>query len=250
MENPRLDGGADGDALVGVEFLVGFLAEKFAHSAAQQGHPRLAADQDDVFDGLGLEIDLAQGFLDERESLVHKVPGQFLQEGPRERLAQVPRTCLAGGDEGQVDLGLVGEGQFPFGLLGRLLDALEGVLVPGQVVTRLPAVLLEEPLDDALVEVLAAQIGIAVGREDMEDAAADLQDGDVEGPAAHVKNGHRSGRFGVQAVSQAGRRRLIDDAQDVQAGDGGRILGRLALVVVEIGRNGDDGFLDVLAEMG
>src|SRR6185369_613546 len=46
------------------------------------------------------------------------------------------------------------------------------------------------------------------------------------------------------------RGRLVDDAQYLEAGDLAGILGGLALCVVEIGGNGDDGLFDFLAEMG
>ena len=54
----------------------------------------------------------------------------------------------------------------------------------------------------------------------------------------------------VEAVGQRGRGRLVDDAQHFKAGDLAGVLGRLALGVVEVGRNGDDRLLDLLAEMG
>ena len=48
---------------------------------------------------------------------------------------------------------------------------------------------LGEPVDDAAVEVLAAEVGVAVGRAHLEDAAAQLEDRDVEGAAAEIVDG-------------------------------------------------------------
>jgi hypothetical protein len=53
-----------------------------------------------------------------------------------------------------------------------------------------------------------------------------------------------------EAIGQRRRGRLVDDAQDFQAGDLAGVLGRLALGVVEIGRDGDDRLVDLLAEVG
>ena len=53
----------------------------------------------------------------------------------------------------------------------------------------------------------------------------------------------------VEAVRQRRRRRLVDNAQDVQAGDTAGVLGRLPLAVVEVGRNGDNRLGDFLAEI-
>ena len=52
----------------------------------------------------------------------------------------------------------------------------------------------------------------------------------------------------VQTVSERGRRRFVDDAQDFQAGDAAGIFGGLALRIVEIGRHGDDRLGDFLAQ--
>ena len=54
----------------------------------------------------------------------------------------------------------------------------------------------------------------------------------------------------VETVGERGRGRLVDDAQHFKAGDLAGVLGGLALGVVEIGGNGDDGLIDLLAEMG
>lgn len=54
----------------------------------------------------------------------------------------------------------------------------------------------------------------------------------------------------IQTVSDGGGGRLVDDSEDVQSGDGTGVLGGLPLRVVEVGRDGDDGVLDVTSEVG
>ena len=51
-----------------------------------------------------------------------------------------------------------------------------------------------------------------------------------------------------KAVGDGGSGGLVDDTEDVQAGDGTGILGSLALVVVEVGGDGDDGVGNLLAQ--
>ena len=100
-----------------------------------------------------------------------------------------------------------------------------------------------EPVDDARVEVLAAEERVAGGRDDLEDAVADLEDRDVERAAAEVVDRDLALDVLAEAVGERRRGRLVDDADDVEAGDLAGVLGRLALVVVEVGRDGDDRLL-------
>ena len=89
------------------------------------------------------------------------------------------------------------------------------------------------------------------GGADLDDAFADLQQRDVERAATEVED--QDGLFLlalVQAVGQRGGGRLVDDAQDVEAGDLAGFLGGLTLGVVEVGGHGDHRVGDVLAEVG
>ena len=82
-----------------------------------------------------------------------------------------------------------GRRQLDLGLLGGLLEALEGLLVLGEVDALVLLELGQQPVDDALVEVVAAEVRVAVGRLDLEDAVAQLEDRDVERAAAQVVDG-------------------------------------------------------------
>ena len=85
----------------------------------------------------------------------------------------------------------------------------------------------------------------------LEDAIVNREEGDVKGAAAEVEDEDvLLARLLVEAVGDRGRGRLVDDAHHIEARDGARVLGRLALRVVEVGRDGDDGILDLLAEEG
>ena len=114
--------------------------------------------------------------------------------------------------------------------------------------------LVDDVVDDALVEILATEEGIAVGGQHLELLLAvdfgDLDDRDVEGTAAEVIDRHLAiAALLVEAIGQRGRGRLVDDALDLEAGDAAGVLGRLALAVVEVSRHGDDRFGHRLAEI-
>jgi hypothetical protein len=101
-----------------------------------------------------------------------------------------------------------------------------------------------------LVPVVAAQVVVTTGGLDLDHALGQLEQGHVEGAAAQVE--HEDGLLLaalVQAVRERGRGGLVDDAQDVEAGDLPGLLGRLPLRVVEVRRNGDHRVGDGLAQV-
>ena len=126
---------------------------------------------------------------------LHRALDQFidqrLQLGAGELDIQVPRAGGIGRDVGQVDVGLGRVREFDLGLLGGFLQALQGEHVLGQVHTLVLAELGDDVVDDALIEVFAAEEGVAIGRQHLELHFAvdigDLDDRDVEGAAAEVE---------------------------------------------------------------
>ena len=107
------------------------------------------------------------------------------------------------------------------------------------------ATYLHEVVHHAGVEVLAAEMRVASRRLHLEDAVLDREDRHVERAAAEVEDEHiaLAADLLVEAVRDRRRRRLVDDAQHVQAGDGAGVLRRLALRVVEVGGYRDDRLL-------
>ena len=102
--------------------------------------------------------------------------------------------------------------------------------------------------EQQVVDVVAAQVRVAVGGLHFEDAVAQLEDGDVEGAAAEIVDGDGAFLGAVEAVGQRGGGGLVDQAQDFKAGHAARVFGGLALRIVEVGGHGDDGLRDRRAE--
>src|SRR5690606_27339810 len=98
------------------------------------------------------------------------------------------------------------------------------------------------------VDVVAAQMGIAIGGQHLEDAVVQSKDGDVEGSATQIVDRDDAFVPLIESVGQAGGGRLVHQTQHFQSGKTACVAGGLALGVVEVGRHGDDGLFDLLPQ--
>src|SRR2546428_8468311 len=105
-----------------------------------------------------------------------------------------------------------------------------------------------------IVDVVAAEMCVAIGGKNLKDVAVgrgdELENGNVEGPAAEIVDSDFAALFFVETVGEGGRSGLVDETNNFEAGDFAGVLGGLALGIVEIGRDGDDGAVDRFGEMG
>src|SRR5439155_24168661 len=117
-----------------------------------------------------------------------EVAAQLLELLARDDPLQVQRlVATAGDDEREVDLGLARARELALRLLRRVLQALQRHAVLAQIDLMLLLEPLDEPVDDARVEVLAAEERVARRRDHAENPVrADLEDGDVERAAAEI----------------------------------------------------------------
>ena len=140
-----------------------------------------------------------------------------------------------------------------FAFSAGFLEALERHRILGEIDALIALELADDPVHDALVEVVAAQVRVAVGGLHLELARAvhvvQLEDGDVVGTAAEIEHGDLLVLLLVEAVGERGRRGLVDDAQHVEAGNFAGVLRGLTLGIVEVGGHGDDRLRDRLAEV-
>src|SRR6266446_387535 len=248
-QHAALNGRADRDHLVWVHRPVRLLAEEVLDDLLQLRHAGRAAHQDDFVDLFRVLLRVRQALLGRLQRAVEQVLAHLLELRAGEPLDEMLGARLVGGQEGQVDLGLHRAGELDLRLLGRLLQTLENHLVLAHVDARLGTELLDQPVHDLLIHVVAAEVRVAVRGDHLDHVLADFQDGDVEGAAAVVEHGHDLVLLLVQSVGQRSRRGLVDDAAHFQPGDAAGILGRLALGVVEVGRHGDDRLAHGLAEV-
>jgi hypothetical protein len=172
----------------------------------------------------------------------------FLEVGAADRLDEVERRrrppSMRAVMNGWLISVVAADDSSIFAFLGGFLEPLSA---SGRCEGRCSPSALNCPreVDDAGVEVLTAEEGVAVGRLHLEHAVADLEDRNVEGAAAKIVDRDRSCRRPCRAVRRAPPRRLVDDAQTSRPGDLARVLGRLALRVVEVSGNGDHAWVTV-----
>ena len=248
-----LDGGAQRHGLVGIHVLARIAPEEVAHGVLDLGHADLAAHQDHVADVAHGKAGIGQRGAAGLDRAGDQVLHQGLELGAGDPDVQVLGAVRVGGDERQVDFRLLLRGQFDLGFLRGFLEALHGQRVLADVHALFLLELAGEVVDQPVVEVLAAQEGVAVGGQHFELRFAvdlgNLDDRDVEGAAAEVVDGDLAvAALLAHAVGQGGRGRLVDDALDLQPRDPAGVLGGLALRVVEVGRDRNHGFGHVLAQ--
>ena len=249
-QHAGLDGGADGDDLVGVDRLVGLLAGELMDESCTAG----------------MRVEPPTRITWWRSPLLTPASLSACSNGMRQRSI---RSAVISWNLARVSDSSRCSGPSAVAVMnGRLIWVcwtwLSSILAfsaasfrrcaghpVGRQVDAVGALeLLHQPVDDALVPVVAAELRVAVGRLDLEHAVADLEHRHVERAAAEVE--HQDGLvLGalVEAVGQRRRGGLVDDAQHLETGDRAGFLGGGALGVVEVGGHGDDGLGDGVAEV-
>jgi hypothetical protein len=140
-------------------------------------------------------------------------------------------------------VGFLALGQIPLRLDDRLSD---GLNVLG---TRSAAQFSKDLFGQQQIDVVAAEMGVAVGGEHLEDTVFHPQYRDVEGPAAKIVHGDDASMALVQPVGERRRGRLVDDPQDLETGDASRVAGGSPLRVVEVRRHGDHRTIDIRVDV-
>ena len=197
-----------------------------------------------------VEARVGERLLRRADRPLEQVGGQLVELRARELQVEVLRALRRGGDERQVDLRRHRGRELDLRLLGGLVEPLERHPVCGQVDALVGF------LNSATIQSTTALSKLSPPRWlspvrglDLEDALAELEHRHVERAAAEVEDEDRLVGLLVEPVGERGRGRLVDDAEDVEAGDLAGVLRRLALGVVEVRGDGDDGVGDRLAEV-
>ena len=135
-------------------------------------HPALPADEDDLVDVLAAGCRFSPSTWSQSSNVRStRSMREVVELLARERHADVERPALLLLDERQVDRDVRDERKVDLRRLGALLHPLHRDGRLGEVDLVLPPEVLEDAVDDPVVEVDAAEEGVAAGREHLEDVA-------------------------------------------------------------------------------
>lgn len=249
-EDSTLDSSTDSDSLVGVNRLGGVTAENALDGLGDLGHAGHTTNEDNLLNLLGLEVGILEGLADRVNGAGDEGVNHLLKLSTAKLHVDVLGAGGISSDERQVDVGLERRGKLNLGLLSGLTDTLDSHAVTREVKTRGLLEVGNHVADQVDIEILTTKVGVTVGGLDLEDTVLDLQDGDIEGTTTKIVDGDNAVGLLLEAVSQSGSSRLVDDTEDVKTGNLTGVLGALTLGIVEVGRDGDDGVLDGLGEVG
>ena len=175
-QDAGLDRGAQRHDLIGIDAAVRFPAEEVLDLLLHERHPRLAADQHHLVDLLAADAGVVERVAAGLERALDQFDHQLLELRAGQRVGEVLRARGVGGDVGQVDFGGLRRGELDLGVLGRLLEPLHRLRVLGEIDRLLLTEDADQMVHHALVEVVAAEEGVAVGGAHLEGALAELED--------------------------------------------------------------------------
>src|SRR5690606_19398200 len=116
----------------------------------------------------------------------------------------------------------------------RLLQSLQSHLVLAQIDSLVALELISNVVNQCLVEVIAAEVRIAIGGDDSEHTVGHFENRHVECAAPQVEYADLLLRLFVESVSQRGCRGFVDNTSHFQARDLPSVFGRLTLRIIKV----------------
>ena len=93
-------------------------------------------------------------------------------------------------------------------------------------------------------------MGVTGRSQDLEDTVFNLEERNIKGSSTEIVYDDLAfGSLLVKSIGNSCGGRLVDDSENIETGDDTGVFCSLSLVVVEIGRNGDNGVLDRFAKV-
>ena len=181
----------------GFKINVRFALEQIFHQSAHFRNTRGSADEDDFVNLFGLEPSIFQRLLARPYGAVDDGLNQLLELLSSD-LAQIPLST------GQFHIELYRRlrRESDFGFDYGLANGLHGFAISAEIEAEIAESVIEGDGDQQIVDVVAAEMRVAIGGDDFEDSIVQLEDGDVEGTAAEVVDGNDAVLLFVEAVGK------------------------------------------------
>ena len=135
-----------------------------------------------------------------------QIVDQPLEFRPRHVHLQVLGTRGVGRDEGQVDVGRRLLRKFFLGLFRGFAQTLQRHRIAAQVDAVFVLELVGDEIDQPLVEVVAAEVGVAIRGKDFDHLVPDFEDRNVKRAAAQVEDAESSPLFSSPSRKPGPRR--------------------------------------------
>ena len=233
------------NAFIRVDALERFLAQLILNSFLNSRNSGRTADHQNRC----AQATVGQCLLNRTHSCIDQILGQFVELCNAQRQIQVLRASCICCNKRQVDVGSGGGGQFNLCLFCCFLQSLHCHLIAGEVNAFCCLKFADHPVDDSLVEVIAAQTVVTSGCQNLLYAIAHFDDGNVERTAAEVVNHNLLIFFLINSIRKCSSSRLVDDSLYIQTSDLTSVLGSLTLCIGEVCRNSDNSFCNRLTQI-
>ena len=243
-----LEGGTHCDAEIGINLSSRVSTKHLLQTTANEGRPGGPTDQQYLLDlGSGeprtfeRDMDRFEGFLDEGIDHLLVVKAGQLQR-------QVDRLSGLFGEVFLVDPDERLVRKLLFGGLGGAQHPCHRLRLAAEVYSLLDLEVVKQVGDDLLVEVITAQMVVAMAGQHLDNAFFDPHHGHVEGPAAQIIDQDALSLVLTGFINQRCRSGFVNDPHHLQAGDLASLTGGLSLGVGEIGWDRDHRLRHTLAE--
>jgi len=185
-----------------------------------------------------VNLGVTKGALDGLHGATEEVLAELLETGTGDGGVEVDTL------EERVDLngGLGGRRKGALGKLASGTETTKGTSVGAEVLLVLALEFVAEVVDETVIKVFTTKVSITGSRLDLEDTLLNGEERDIEGSTTKIEDEDvlLTLLLLVKTVGNGGGSGLVDDTENVEAGNETGILGSLTLRVVEVCGNGDD----------
>ena len=248
-ENGSLDGSTVGNSLIRVDGLVGLLTiEVVGNELLDTGDTGGTTDKDNLVNLRLVDLGVSEDTVNRLDSGTEQVLAQLLETSTGDGSVEVDTL------EERVDLnrGLSGGRESTLGTLASSAETTQSTAVGRKILLVLALELVDEVVDETVIEVLTTQVSVTSSRLDLEDTLLDGQEGHIEGTTTKIEDEDVALTLDllVKTVGNGSGGRLVDDTENVEAGNETGVLGSLTLRVVEVGGDSNDSVVDSTTKVG